>query len=142
MTRNGVASIAWYVRIHLIAPMTGYVDSCTATCIALAANSPGARNTRYVTPLKLDEDDPPLTRPPRPSPIAARNSTGAKIPFTRPARQVRRYAYIQYSSERSVGWRIVSRPMCGRPTARTRLRVCCGVPRWRSAGDHDCVRRQ
>ena len=45
-TRSGVASIAWYCRFHLIAPITGYVDSKVAICIADAASSPGAMKSR------------------------------------------------------------------------------------------------
>ena len=33
-TRSGVASIAWYWRVHLIAPRTGKLDSNVAICIA------------------------------------------------------------------------------------------------------------
>ncbi len=45
-TRSGVASIAWYCRFHLMAPITGYVDSNDVICIAEAASRPGAMNSR------------------------------------------------------------------------------------------------
>ena len=45
-TRSGVASMASYVRNHLMAAITGQLASSTAVCIAVAAISAGARNTR------------------------------------------------------------------------------------------------
>ena len=36
------------MRIHLIAPMTGYVASFVPICIAVEARSPGARKYRYL----------------------------------------------------------------------------------------------
>ena len=49
-TRSGVASIAWYCRLHLIADSTGQLASNDASCIAVAASRPGATNSRYGTP--------------------------------------------------------------------------------------------
>ena len=40
--RNGVARMAWYVRVQMNPPSTGYVDSLTATCMAVEASNPGA----------------------------------------------------------------------------------------------------
>ena len=45
-TRNGLASIAWYCRSHLIAEKTGKVASNEASCMAVAAISPGATYSR------------------------------------------------------------------------------------------------
>ena len=45
-TRSGVASIAWYWRVHLIADRTGQLASNDASCIAVAASSPGATNSK------------------------------------------------------------------------------------------------
>ena len=44
--RSGVASIAWYCRLHLIAESTGQLASNEASCIAVAASRPGATNSR------------------------------------------------------------------------------------------------
>ena len=49
-TRSGLASMAWYCRLHLIADSTGQLASNDAICIAVAARSPGATNSRYVMP--------------------------------------------------------------------------------------------
>ena len=38
--------IALYVRVHLIAPITGQLDSVAAVCIAAAASRPGATKSR------------------------------------------------------------------------------------------------
>ena len=46
MTVSGVASMAKYVRTHLIAASTGYIDSFPPICIAVDARSPGARKSR------------------------------------------------------------------------------------------------
>ena len=42
----GVATAAWYVRIHFTPPRTGQSDSPAACIMALAAMSPGVTNTR------------------------------------------------------------------------------------------------
>jgi hypothetical protein len=41
--RSGLATWAWYVRIHLKCPSTGQVQSPTATWKAVDAISPGIR---------------------------------------------------------------------------------------------------
>ena len=46
ITRSGVASMAKYVRTHLMAPMTGYMASLAPICIAVAARSPGAMKSK------------------------------------------------------------------------------------------------
>ena len=46
----GVAYIAWKILLQTRPPMIGKVASNEADCIAVAASSPGARNTRYGTP--------------------------------------------------------------------------------------------
>ena len=46
MTVSGVASMAKYVRSHLIAAMTGYMDSLPPICMAVDARSPGAMKSR------------------------------------------------------------------------------------------------
>ncbi len=68
--------MAWNVRTHFVPAMTGHIDSAVAPSMALAARSPGATNASYGTPPTL----PVLswTSPPRPNPIAARNSTGLR----------------------------------------------------------------
>ena len=45
-TASGVASWAKKVLCHLMAPMTGYVDSLTAIVIACAATRPGTMKAR------------------------------------------------------------------------------------------------
>ena len=47
---SGVASIAWYSRVHLTAAITGQLHSAAAICIATAASSPGATKSRYGMP--------------------------------------------------------------------------------------------
>ena len=49
-TPSGVASMAKYVRIHLMAPMNGYMASLPPICMAVAAINPGARKSMYFTP--------------------------------------------------------------------------------------------
>ena len=38
--------MAKYVRIHLMAPMIGYMASLAPICIAVPARRPGAKKTR------------------------------------------------------------------------------------------------
>ena len=45
-TRTGVATTAWYVRSHLTPALTGNVVTLAAVCIAVAATSAGATNSR------------------------------------------------------------------------------------------------
>ena len=67
--------------------MIGKVDSKEALCIAVAARSPGARNTRYGTPPIAELFD---TYEPSPIPIAVRNRTGDRKDEMIDARYVRR----------------------------------------------------
>src|SRR6476619_823390 len=87
---SGVAYIVWNVRCQLSPPMIGNVASNAADCIDVATSSPGARNWRYDTPPSAAVDDA-LTYPPRPIPIAVRNSSGVRNDVNTDERNVRRY---------------------------------------------------
>ena len=57
------------MRCHLIMPMTGYVVSPTAVCIACAAIRPGTTNSRYdVAPSSVSGSA--SMKPPSSTPIA------------------------------------------------------------------------
>jgi hypothetical protein len=84
---SGVEIIDWNVRFQVIADMMGYIASPAAVCIACEARSPGARNTRYGTPLSASLFD---TYPPSPIPIAVRNRIGERNDEMIDARKVRR----------------------------------------------------
>src|SRR3954454_8025000 len=83
----GVAYIPWNTRLHSRPPMIWNIDSNDADCIAVAARSPGARNTMYGTaPIAFGVE----TYEPSPMPIAARNITGDRNEEKTEARNVRR----------------------------------------------------
>ena len=73
-----MAAAAWKVLTHLMPAMTGHSDSPAAACRAVAARMPGVTNSRYSTPATVPWFS--STRPPRPTPMAPRNSTGISTP--------------------------------------------------------------
>src|SRR4029079_3879421 len=87
---SGVAYIAWNVRCQLRPPMIGNVASKAADCIHVATSSPRARNWVDDTPPSAAVEDA-LTYPPRPIPIAVRNSSGVRHDVNTDERNVRPY---------------------------------------------------
>ena len=95
-TRSGDASMAWYCRSHLIAESTGQLDSKLAICIAVAAMSPGATNSRYEMPFGRSVER--STKTPSPTPSASRYTTGVTAVVIADPRQIRLYCVRKNSS--------------------------------------------
>ena len=94
-TRTGVATTAWYVFAQRMPAATGKLPSFVPICMASAAISPGATNSRYVRPPRSALSS--STSSPRRIPIDRRKKIGLSSPVVIVARQARRYerAYHQ-----------------------------------------------